>query len=140
VYGAYLDESFDDGKSGVYAVAAVFGDGWNVIRAEELWKDLLIKYNLKVFKSRNIRKRPKILAEFAEAICDSGLLACGVIANPFEVFHALSGSALHKQYKSEPYMLLYQQLFVNIAMDLRRAGAKDYVSFVCDEHTRYQES
>ena len=137
MFGAFLDESFDTGGQGVYAVAAVFGDGWRVLKGERLWQELLAKYRIRKFKSSRFAKSPEVIAEFASAIRQSGLIASAVIAKQ-EVFRQhLGDSPFHKQYRESPYMLLYQHMFVSIAMDLRRGRSSDFVSYVCDENARY---
>ena len=137
MYAAYLDESFDSRNAGVYVVAGVLGDGWDVLKGERLWADMLRNYNFKVFKASRLKSRPQVVADFARVIVDSGLIACGVIGDQSEVLRALEGTTLHALYRRSPYMLLYHQIFVNIAMDMRKGKAWSHVSFVCDENGVY---
>ena len=139
MFTAFIDESFDDKNLGRFAVAAVFGNGWSALRGETLWRELLCKHKLRSFKASKLQGKPEVRAEFAMAIADSGLIASGLITDQTVVREHLNGSSLHKQYKENPYMLMYQTIFVRIAMDLRRAGATDSVSFVCDENGRYRD-
>ena len=139
LFAAHLDESFDSGNAGVYVVACVVGDGWNVLKGEKFWSATLSKHGFKVFKANLLKNRPHVVAEFAQAIVDSGLIACGIIGNQSEVLQALKGTPLHARYRRSPYMLLYQQTFVNIAMDFRERGAGRHVAFVCDESSVYRD-
>jgi hypothetical protein len=137
MYAAYLDESYDGGNNGLFVVAAILGDGWRILKGEVLWKKLLDKYGMVTFKASNLKQKPDVVTEFTQAIIDSKLVACGIIAIQALVRKHLAGSALHKQYKESPYMLLYQHAFVVIAMDLHKHNAKEAVAFVCDENARY---
>ena len=134
---AYLDESFDSRNAGIFAVAAVFGDGWDVMKGETLWRGLLDRHGLKAFKSSRLRQRPGIVADFARAIKSSGLLACGMVTEQAVVLRHLDGSAFAEQYRRNPYMLAYHSAFIEIAMDLRRGKSEHLVAYVCDCNLRY---
>jgi hypothetical protein len=137
MYAAYLDESYDSNNAGFYVVAAVFGDGWDVLKGEKQWRKLLDKHRLAVYKSSKMSSRPAVVSEFAAVIRDSGLFAFGNIASNSDVRMHLDGSAFHKQYRESPHLLLYHLSFVHIALRLREFRAADYVSFVCDDSARY---
>jgi hypothetical protein len=137
MFSAYLDESFDSGNAGYYVVAAVLGDGWDILRGENLWRRLLAKHHLSAYKSSAMSKCPGVTREFAAVICDAGLIAFGSIARQVAVRKHFDGSSLHKQYRESPHLLLYQLSFVHIALKLREFRAADYVSYVCDDSARY---
>lgn len=134
---AYLDESYDSGNSGYYVVGGVLGDGWSLLESGDKWRALLAKHRLSKFKIAELRRRPDVVTEFAEAIRDSGFFAFGLIARQTEVLEHLKGSALARQYQQSPYMLLYQFSFIRLAMKFRQLGSTQSVSFVCDENARY---
>lgn len=137
---AYLDESFDKGNEGFYAVGAVVGSGWGFLRAETLWKDLLVKHGISVFKFNRVRRRPNILRDFAEVIIKAELAVVGVIAEQVAFRNALRGSNAHKQYKESPYLLLQHHIFVDLGMLLKEGGSGAGICFVCDENARYLDS
>lgn len=137
MFAAYLDESYDPGNCGNYVVGGVVGDGWMMLKSTETWRALLAKHRLSKFKIANLRRRPKVIAEFAAVIRDSGFFAFGLIAEQAEVLNQLNGSALAKQYKESPYMLLYQLSFVRLAMKFRQLNSSEGLAFVCDENARY---
>jgi hypothetical protein len=134
---AYLDESYDPGNAGYYAVAGVVGDSWMVLECGKKWRTLLTKHHLRKFKIAKMKTRPNVVTEFAKVVRDSGFFAFGLITKQAEVLEHLKGSALAKQYKEGPYMLLYQFSFIRLAMKFRKLGATESVSFVCDENARY---
>jgi hypothetical protein len=137
---AYLDESFDVGNEGFYAVGAVVGGGWELLRAETLWKDLLAKHGIPVFKFNRVRRRPDVLRDFAEVIPKADLGAVGVIVEQATFRKALQGSKAHKQYKESPYLLLQHHIFVDIGMLLKEGRSGAGICFVCDENARYLDS
>ena len=137
MFAAYLDESFDPHNEGIFAVAAVFGDGWAVMKGETLWRALLDRHRMKAFKSSKLRQHPGIVADFARVIKSSGLLACGMVTEQAVVLRHLDGSAFTEQYRRNPYMLAYHSAFIEIAMDLRRGKSERLVAYVCDCNLRY---
>jgi hypothetical protein len=139
MFSAYLDESFDNGNEGIFAVGAVFGDGWDRLRAESLWKEALGRNRLRAFKWNRQRRKPDVLAQFTRALSDSGMVACGIVTSQQQALEMMKGSALSKLYRQSPLMLMYQQCFVNIAMDLREGKSPRHVTFICDRNARYED-
>ena len=162
---AYLDESFDQQPSGVYAVGGLLGRGPAIFELERRWEkvrtrgDIDIEY-FKAFECEQgtnqfakfvidpsdiPAKRQKLHSlsqEFLNAIVNppfdkSHLFLTGVGVIQKEFYEAIQDDRAKAILGDTPYRLAYDLAMVQCAWAMKELGTGDNVAFVVDEHAEH---
>lgn len=131
---AYMDESRDNGRGGVFAVAGFVGNGWDWLSAERDWDGLLRKHRLRSFKASNHRR---LIGEFLEIPARNHLLAFGVAVRQQDFYEVVGTRSALRPFSESPYWLAYHQAIVQTIHDLKMIAESETVAFVADEHSKY---
>jgi hypothetical protein len=131
---AFMDESRDNGRDGVFAVGGFVGESWNCFDAERAWADLLQKYRLESVKAS---KNRRLAREFLRIATSNALTGFGVAIPQAEFYKAMEENPSLKPFGQSPYWLAYHQAMIQIAHYFQKAGVNRVISFVADEHAKF---
>jgi hypothetical protein len=160
---AYLDESFDTAKAGLFVVGGLMGRGVAVFELERRWerlrkrKDIDIAYYKAsdceagkgefaklVRDPKNItpEERGRLTAINQEFIAliprsDAPLVAFGVGIIQKDFYDIIQDTNARAILGDNPYRLAYDFAMIQCAWAMKELSTGDSVAFVCDEHEKY---
>ncbi|MHB8486055.1 MAG: DUF3800 domain-containing protein [Candidatus Acidiferrales bacterium] len=138
-YTSYLDESFDSGKAGLFAVGGIIAQGVGLFELDRKWKNLCEKYDIAYFKAseceygrgqftkfvttageptdREKEKLREISLDFVGLIADEmGVVGHGITIDQEEFYRVLSKNPAAKAVlRDDPYRLGYDLAMVQCA-------------------------
>lgn len=175
VIGASLDESFDKGHYGVYAVGGLVGRGEPLFNLDRKWEALLQHPDIEIeyfkasecesgkgqfakFVKEEGKPTPKerehlqeISREFISLIVNEKITAQGIGVLNRDFYEVIADPYARSVLGDDPFPVAYDLAMVQCAWMLKQVekahmeeaefGARtqrEYISFVRDEHPRYQ--
>jgi hypothetical protein len=161
----FLDESFDMGHSGVFAVGGYMARGTAIFELERRWEKLRAKYGLEYFKASQCQrgkgpfrhlvadpdnltpieqhKLESISMEFTRAFVEmpwepnSGLIANGVGVVQDDFYEVINDGYARSVLGDSPYRLAYDFAMIQAAWSMKELGTGDHIAFICDECEQY---
>lgn len=159
--GSFLDESFDMGQSGIFAVGGFMARGVAIFELERRWEKLRKRFGIEYFKASQCQrgkgpfrelvadpdnitqaeqdKLDSISLEFLRAIAEmpwepsSYLTAAGVGIVQDDFYDVIEDSYARSILGKSPYRLAYDLAMIQAAWSMKELGTGDNVSFICDE-------
>jgi hypothetical protein len=159
--GSYLDESFDMGKSGIFAIGGFMARGVVICELERRWEALKNRFGIQYFKASQCQrgKGPfrglvvdpdnltvaeqeelnDISLSFFHAVTEmpwepSSYITCagvGIVQDDF--YDVTKDEYARSILGASPYRLAYDLAMIQAAWSMKELGTGDNVSFICDE-------
>src|SRR5882757_10152479 len=162
----FLDESFDMGQAGVFAVGGFMARGTAIFELERRWERLLERFDIQYFKASQCCQRGRgpfrhlvgdpdnltaieqqnlesISMEFTRALTEmpwepsSYLTAPGVEIIQEDFYEAIRDSYARSILGDSPYRLAYDLAMIQAAWSAKELHMGDHVAFICDESEQY---
>ena len=160
---AYLDESFDTAKAGLFVVGGIMGRGVAVFELERRWERLRNRSDIDIayYKAsdceagrgefakfvrdpQNIspEERDRLTAINHEFIAliprnDAPLIAFGIGIVQKDFHEIIRDAEARAILGRDPYRLAYDFAMIQCAWAMKELNTGDAIAFVCDEHETY---
>jgi Protein of unknown function (DUF3800) len=164
--GSFMDESFDMGRSGVFAVGGLLGRGVAFFELERRWEKLRTRpdINIGYFKASQCERGKGEFSKFVtdpthimpeertrldsigheflqtivKASFDKSYLIIAGMGVMQDHFYEITKDAKARSILGDtPYRLAYDLAMIQCAWAMKKLGTGDAVSFVCDENEEH---